>query len=29
VLARGQRDVTVSGPHLEDEAAEPHAGFWV
>ncbi|RPF28098.1 nucleoside deaminase [Georgenia muralis] len=29
VLARGQREVAVSGPHLEDEAAEPHVGFWV
>lgn len=28
VLARGQREVVVSGPHLEDEAAEPHVGFW-
>jgi Cytosine/adenosine deaminases len=28
VLADGNRAVEVSGPHLEDEAAEPHAGFW-
>jgi tRNA(Arg) A34 adenosine deaminase TadA len=29
VLADGNRVVEVSGPHLEDEAAEPHRGFWV
>ncbi|MGC5628485.1 nucleoside deaminase [Georgenia sp. Z1344] len=29
VFARGQREVTVSGPHLEDEAAQAHEGFWV
>ncbi|MGO1739090.1 MAG: nucleoside deaminase [Actinomycetaceae bacterium] len=29
VFAKGQRDVEVSGPHLEDEAARPHEGFWV
>lgn len=28
VFARGQRPIEVSGPHLEDEAAEPHHGFW-
>ncbi|MGC5616657.1 nucleoside deaminase [Georgenia sp. Z1491] len=28
VFARGQREVAVSGPHLEDEAARAHAGFW-
>lgn len=28
VFARGQRSITVSGPHLEDEAAEAHLGFW-
>ena len=29
VFARGQRDVEVIGPLLEDEASEPHKGFWV
>ncbi len=29
VFARGQRDVEVIGPMLEDEAAEPHKGFWL
>lgn len=29
VFARGQRTIAVTGPCLEDEAAEPHAGFWV
>lgn len=29
VLADGNRTIEVSGPHLEDEAAEPHRGFWV
>ncbi|EYS97803.1 cytidine deaminase [Cupriavidus sp. SK-4] len=28
VFARGQRQVDVVGPVLEDEAAAPHAGFW-
>lgn len=28
VFARGQRDVTVIGPLLEDEAAQAHIGFW-
>ncbi len=28
VFARGQRTIAVSGPHLEDEAAEAHLGFW-
>ncbi len=28
VFARGQREIVVSGPHLEDEAAIPHEGFW-
>jgi tRNA(Arg) A34 adenosine deaminase TadA len=28
VFARGQRPITVSGPHLEDEAALAHEGFW-
>lgn len=28
VFARGQRRVEVTGPCLEDEAAEPHRGFW-
>ncbi|MBT9606793.1 nucleoside deaminase [Microbacterium sp.] len=28
VFARGSQRVVVSGPHLEDEAAEPHRGFW-
>jgi tRNA(Arg) A34 adenosine deaminase TadA len=28
VLSRGQRDIAVSGPHLEDEAAAAHHGFW-
>ena len=28
VFARGQRKVEVVGPLLEDEAAEPHLGFW-
>lgn len=28
VLADGSRDVEVSGPHLEDEAAAPHRDFW-
>ncbi|GMG94063.1 nucleoside deaminase [Cupriavidus metallidurans] len=29
VFARGQRQVIVLGPMLEDEAAAPHIGFWV
>ncbi|GAA2243268.1 nucleoside deaminase [Herbiconiux moechotypicola] len=29
VFARGQRRILVSGPHLEDEAAAAHEGFWV
>ncbi len=28
VFARGQRQVSVLGPLLEAEAAEPHKGFW-
>lgn len=28
VFARGQRNVEVLGPLLEDEAAQAHAGFW-
>lgn len=28
VFAHGIPVVKVSGPHLEDEAAEPHRGFW-
>ena len=28
VFARGQRNVEVIGPLLEDEAAEAHEGFW-
>lgn len=28
VFARGQREVEVVGPALEDEAAVPHQGFW-
>ena len=28
VFARGQREIVVSGPHLEDEAAIPREGFW-
>jgi tRNA(Arg) A34 adenosine deaminase TadA len=28
VFAHGVPVVAVSGPHLEDEAAEPHRGFW-
>ena len=28
VFARGQREVAVSGPQLEEEAAEAHQGFW-
>jgi tRNA(Arg) A34 adenosine deaminase TadA len=29
VFARGGREVAVSGPHLDDEAAAVHVGFWV
>ena len=29
VFARGQRDIEVVGPLLEDEAATAHEGFWV
>ena len=29
VLASGQRDIAVEGPHLEDRAAEVHEGFWI
>lgn len=28
VFVRGSQPTAVSGPHLEDEAAEPHRGFW-
>jgi tRNA(Arg) A34 adenosine deaminase TadA len=28
VFAAGQRDITVEGPLLEDEAAVAHHGFW-
>lgn len=28
VFASGQRSVEVLGPLLEDEAAQPHQGFW-
>lgn len=28
LFARGQRHIEVVGPLLEEEAAEPHAGFW-
>lgn len=28
VFARGGRPTSVSGPHLEDEAARAHEGFW-
>lgn len=29
VFARGQRQIAVAGPLLEDEAGEVHKGFWV
>jgi tRNA(Arg) A34 adenosine deaminase TadA len=29
VLSRGQRQIEVAGPALEDEAARAHLGFWV
>ena len=28
VFAHGQRPTVVSGPHLEEEAAQVHHGFW-
>jgi tRNA(Arg) A34 adenosine deaminase TadA len=28
VFAHGGRDTVVSGPHLQEEAAEPHRDFW-
>ena len=28
VFARGQRRIEVIGPYLEEEATEPHQGFW-
>ncbi|MFI8480130.1 deaminase [Pseudomonas sp. NPDC078700] len=28
VFVRGQRQIEVLGPMLEEEAAEPHQGFW-
>jgi hypothetical protein len=28
VFARGQRQVVVAGPALEDEAGAVHEGFW-
>ena len=28
VFARGGRDIDVGGPHLADEAAAVHQGFW-
>jgi tRNA(Arg) A34 adenosine deaminase TadA len=28
VFARGQREIEVIGPLLEDEASQPHLGFW-
>lgn len=28
VLARGRRNVEVSGPHLEEQARPVHEGFW-
>jgi tRNA(Arg) A34 adenosine deaminase TadA len=28
VFARGQRHIEVIGPMLEEEAAQPHLGFW-
>ena len=28
VFARGEHEVEVSGPHLEDQARAVHAGFW-
>lgn len=29
VFARGQRAIEVLGPCIEDEAADPHRGFWL
>jgi len=29
VFARGQRNIEVIGPVMEDEAAQPHIGFWL
>jgi tRNA(Arg) A34 adenosine deaminase TadA len=29
VFARGQRQIAVAGPFLEDEAGKVHEGFWV
>lgn len=28
VFGRGEHEVEVSGPHLEEQAREVHAGFW-
>lgn len=28
ILLHGQRDITVVGPLLEEEAAQPHEGYW-
>jgi len=28
ILSHGQRAITVVGPLLEDEAAQPHEGYW-
>jgi hypothetical protein len=28
VLARGQREIEILGPALEDVAASAHQGFW-
>jgi len=28
VFARGQRNIEVLGPLIEEEAARVHAGFW-
>jgi tRNA(Arg) A34 adenosine deaminase TadA len=28
VFARGQREIVVAGPYLEDEAGAVHEGFW-
>ena len=29
VIGAGNRSITVEGPALEQEAAAPHAGFWI
>jgi tRNA(Arg) A34 adenosine deaminase TadA len=29
VFARGQRQIVVAGPFLEDEAGKVHEGFWI